>query len=574
MNGVLEKGRLSRAQEVLANHAARVAELRKPPLGPEFKVLSGSDLADALVAHRTTNKFELPADTNSALRKDRSIRAMLAYDQTAPEMDTLFDVPAEHRKTFCLAKTWLQETLKSMKTSHRFRPPSGETHVSSKGSVDLFFKLRDAEQWTVSWDCLKPAASLAYNNLYLRRLVKARFWHTDYAKEFAQSWYEEAVLAGVRPGFYCFHRMFAKLVDIVGTSRLTTVPKDNSSDRVITCEPLWNMIVQLSISADLKDALFASRGYDLDSRQLLHHTLIRHDNKVTIDLKNASNSNWLGPFKLLFPPKVVERVLAARTGIVEFEDEYHPLNMLAPMGCGYTFEIMTLTLLSYARVFDPGATVFGDDVILEQKSAPAFIRFVSAMGWQLNDQKSFIDGNFRESCGGFYDLTTDTALVSYDVHYPETFYDVLVIANKMYRILVANQIGWELRRLVLQVYVDLILIIPDVLYRYETVDVEKLPDGVVLVPTNIPLGSFKPTVFNEELRKYFHREVIVQRKLKNTSVIKIPRKLNGVSLTMAAAYFQRGASYDVPIRKTKLSYETCVGSAGVPISGIPLMSFI
>lgn len=573
MRSVLEKGRLSRAQEVLANHVAQVAELGKPPLGPQFKKLFGSDLADALVAHRVTNKFEVPAETNGDLRRERSIRAMLAYDQTGPEMETLFDVPPKHRKTFCMAQTWLKATLKSFKTSHRFRPPSGETHVSSSGEVDLFFKLRDAKQWTVSWDCLEPAASLAYNNLYLRRLVKARFWHSDYAKEFAQSWYEEAAAAGTRPGFYCFRRMFAYVVEIVGTSRLTTVPKDNSSDRVITCEPLWNMIVQLSISADLKCCLSAT-GYDLETRQSLHHTLIRHDNKATIDLKNASNSNWLGPFKLLFPPKIVEKVMAARTGIVEYEDEYHPLNMLAPMGCGYTFEIMTLTLLSYARVFDSGASVFGDDIIIERDSAPAFIEFLSSMGWQLNDQKSFADGNFRESCGGFYDLASDTALVSFDVHYPETFFDVTVIANKMYRILNANQIGAELRKLVLQVYTDLILLIPDVLYRYETVDVERLPDGVVLVPKNIPLGAFAPNRFTEELRKYFHREVVVQRKLKNTSVIKIPRKVNGVSLTMAAAYFQRGASYDVPIRKTKLCYETCVGGAGVPISGIPLMSFI
>lgn len=230
--------------------------------------------------------------------------------------------------------------------------------------------------------------------------------------------------------------MFASICKIVSCSRVTTVPKNLKEDRVISCEPFWNMVVQLSIAADLRQTLLTQIGVDLRFTQQLHRSRIKNPDDATIDLSNASNSNWMCWLEFLWPKNVLDRLKKARTGLFTWDDKdgntlYQPVNMLAPMGCGFTFEVMTITLLAICRSLDSDASVFGDDIIISRKKVHLLTLTLEYTGWSLNVSKSFTEGNFRESCGSFVDLSNKQYLLSYDILWPENMNDVFVIIQKL-----------------------------------------------------------------------------------------------------------------------------------------------
>lgn len=457
-------GSVTVAQDVLSELKQTLHTLSLPPLGPDFRTMSGAGLADALVAYRATKKYQAPSESDSA-RKARSIQKMLDFDQKGPvQVPSLRDIPLPIRRVLLHAKAWLGDTLRNYRSSNTCRFPTGESYTSQMGWVDVVAKLSSDTAWEVSMGCVTAAAGICYNNMQLKRLVKARFRSLRVVETRPRRWYEEARAAGRKVGFYVFTRMFLACCDIVGVSRVTTVPKDNEQDRVITCEPFWNMVVQLSVAQDLRSSLKSTRGITLETAQDLHRSLIAHDSIATIDFSNASNSNWLCWLRFLWPPRVLSKILEARTGLFEVEGEdgieYHPVNMLAPMGCGFTFEVMTLTLLAISRSLDSGSRVFGDDVIIRKDVASEFIQVMDFLGWQINEKKTFVEGNFRESCGGFYSLPDRSYLVSYDFWWPETLGDVFLSIQKIENILFARQVSPMVSRPLARAWLRMIHAIP------------------------------------------------------------------------------------------------------------------
>jgi len=76
------------------------------------------------------------------------------------------------------------------------------------------------------------------------------------------------------------------------------------------------------------------------------------------------------------------------------------------MGNAFTFELETLIFHSLAlAVCDhlglstTDVTTFGDDVILPKQGVDLFYRVLRTCGFIPNQEKSFSDGPFRESCG-------------------------------------------------------------------------------------------------------------------------------------------------------------------------------
>lgn len=492
MKVVLEKGRVTAGQDVLETLINQLRMLGTPPLGPEFTKISGIRLNDALVIHRLTSKFERPIKGKENEKRLVSIQKMLDYDSSYLENRKTFFKKKGVVSHFLAARAWLHTNLKGYKMSNAIEFPSGESVNSMSGYVDLYYKLTEQTQWTVSMHCVKHASRIAYNCRSLKRVVIDRYNSMNLGASCKKRvWAKEAMHLGKHVGSYVFSRMFLYTVDIVGVSRLTTVPKNNKEDRVISCDPVWNLVVQRGIALGLLGRIRHHTGVDIQQLQEVHRTYIKDRANATIDLSKASDSNWLNLFTLLFPRKIVRDVLDARTGLVEVDNEYVVLNQLAPMGCGFTFEIMSITLMALARVLDPYATVFGDDIIINQKSAPRFINVIENLGWKINIDKSFIDGNFSESCGGFYNHTTKEHIISHDLFFPETFADILSACNKLSRILKANQVSPTLRGFLLQGYTSLLKIIPSVAYTWdELVDGEEAQ--LVWVPKSIPLESFRP----------------------------------------------------------------------------------
>lgn len=566
--------RLEAARGAQVKLVRRLAGLGTPALGPDFATLGGEDLADALVVHRLSKHFQGDgSQTNPKVRKDSTIAAMLHYDST--KAITRFDyrtLPQPYRGQVLMARASLATFFKGFKQSRRFRAPTGETVVGTGGLVDLMFKLSDPQQWNVSFEAASDAAAICYNNTSLKRLVKERFRETvPLWNVHVRRLYKRARELGVSPGWYVFKQMFLSCCTIKNYSRLSTVAKNATTDRPISMEPLWNMIAQLSFARDLRDQLMLVYGIDLTQRANLHRTLIRHARKATVDFSNASNSNWLAVLEFLLPPKIFRKLCDLRTPVCEYKGRFHHYNMLAPMGCGFTFEVMTIVLLHLGRVLDKGCTVFGDDVIIEADQASTFIGLTQHLGWVVNTSKTFLEGNFRESCGGFHDLSTKTDILSYEMHEIKDEIGICVTANKLYRLITRGTISLDLKQLLYSCYRSLIRVLPDDVYRSPDEVLEDLPDGVALVdPRLIVSNTSKVSALASS---YLHT------KMRNARVFGYqPIHLEAVDSprVLLASFLHRGSSYtpeqrtvDKKVIKTVV-YADCNGS----LASVPLLSFI
>lgn len=546
-----------------------------PALGPDFADLGGADLADALVVHRLVKHFSTAGEVDKTSRRNGTIRSMIEYDRQGLTTFDYRKLPQPFRGHALKARSSLHSFFKGMKRGRRFRAPSGETALSARGEVDLMFKLADPQQWRVSLEAAREAAAIGFSNVQLKRLIKQRFkeeYPLDWRRR-CDAWYRESCGQNkVHRGLYVFQRMFLSCCVIQNYSRLSTVPKNAAVDRPISMEPLWNMICQLSYAHDMRMHLLSQMGIDLRSRAQLHRTLIRHAEKATVDFSNASNSNWLVVLRFLLPPKVFSKLCELRTPVCEFKGRFHHYNMLAPMGCGFTFEVMTIVLLHLARVLDPGATVFGDDVIIEANVAGEFMELCKLLGWVVNTSKTFVEGNFRESCGGFHDLSTKTDLVSYEMHEIEDDFDACTTCNKLYRIVEARQTSQALREVLWGSYCSLIELLPhDVQRRVSEVGASPIPDGVVLVPDDWEVDRDTSAIGNF-IRTALQGQHRLARHFCYIPTLLEPR---GSPQVHMASYMFRGSGYTPSLRGAdKLVKQTVIADHNGALASAPLFTFI
>lgn len=216
---------------------------------------------------------------------------------------------------------------------------------------------------------------------------------------------------------YDEQRRSSGVVQVSG-SRLTTVPKNEDTERTIAIEPLGNMALQLAAGRYLEDVL---RYIGLDIRdQQKYNKLLAHRGSIdgslaTIDLKSASDMISIDLVRALMPVGWFDLLLRLRSPEIELPDGTAlRLHMISTMGNGFTFPLMTLllTALIYGfraqrggpnlRIDWNSTAVFGDDIIVPTHEYDDFCEVLHRAGLVVNHDKSFRDGWFRESCGGDY----------------------------------------------------------------------------------------------------------------------------------------------------------------------------
>lgn len=210
---------------------------------------------------------------------------------------------------------------------------------------------------------------------------------------------------------------------VIQGSRLTTVPKNEDTERTIAIEPSGNMALQLAAGEYLTRGL-RYIGLDIRSQQPLNKALALRGSMdggiATIDLKSASNLYGLDLIRLLMPEKWVRLLEAIRSEEIELPDGTScALNMVSTMGNGFTFPLMTLVNAALLYGFRCGrggpnlfidwssSAIFGDDIIVPTEEYLQFCDVLVSAGLVVNSDKSFSDGPFRESCGGDYHLGVD-----------------------------------------------------------------------------------------------------------------------------------------------------------------------
>jgi len=197
-------------------------------------------------------------------------------------------------------------------------------------------------------------------------------------------------------------------VSLRSASKVTCVPKDAKTDRIIAIEPHLNIYVQLGIGALIRRQL-KRFGVDLDDQtrnQKLAQSALA-TGLATIDLSSASDTVSRELVWLLLPVEWASLLDLARTEYAEIEGEEIRLEKFSSMGNGYTFELESLIFYSLALASSGkkgGVNAYGDDIILPSAAAPVLVEALDFLGFSVNARKTFLAGRFYESCGkDFFD---------------------------------------------------------------------------------------------------------------------------------------------------------------------------
>lgn len=213
-------------------------------------------------------------------------------------------------------------------------------------------------------------------------------------------------------------------------AKLIAVPKTIKTPRLIAAEPLsfqWcqqgiRHFLYRSVASSMFSAFVDFRRQDrngqlaLDASQTGLH--------CTIDLSSASDRISCWHVERLFrrSPALLDALRASRSLFIEQDisrksPRYHILRKYSTMGNATTFPVQSLFFLAvalgslfYARsqkvttsgikaLGEREVLVFGDDIIIPKDCVVATIGALTALGLRVNPDKTFTEGNFRESCG-------------------------------------------------------------------------------------------------------------------------------------------------------------------------------
>lgn len=196
---------------------------------------------------------------------------------------------------------------------------------------------------------------------------------------------------------------------LVPGGRYDTVPKTVLTDRSILVEPRLNTLLQKRIGEQLR-GLLKRVGVDLDdqSRNQSLASFAKRLQLATLDLEAASDSVSRKVVELLLPPVWLDMLDDLRSKWYQDVDgSCKRLEKFSSMGNGFTFELESLIFWALAEAASDMSYryivgVYGDDIIVHADVAPLLTETFTFLGFTVNTEKSFVSGEFFESCGKHY----------------------------------------------------------------------------------------------------------------------------------------------------------------------------
>lgn len=199
--------------------------------------------------------------------------------------------------------------------------------------------------------------------------------------------------------------------------RFAGVPKDAMKNRGICVGPSLNTFYQLGVGRHLKRRL-SQHGYDLKDGQNLHRRVAKWASEdgsyATIDLSSASDTVSRNLVRFLLEDTWLEVLETLRVPSTKIDGALQNLQKFSAMGNGYTFELETIIFSAICEsvmehsglTARPGRNIFvyGDDLILPSDCCRNLLSVLSYCGFTPNKRKTYLDGPFRESCGGDFFL--------------------------------------------------------------------------------------------------------------------------------------------------------------------------
>ena len=227
--------------------------------------------------------------------------------------------------------------------------------------------------------------------------------------------------------------------EVVGNV-LFTVPKKVDIDRPACKEPDWNMYLQKGIGTHFRKSLLRHK-INLND-QSINRSLAREgsitNSLSTMDLSSASDSVTRELVFQLLPVTWFTLLDSVRSPTTVIDGDMHTNEMFSSMGNGFTFELESLLFyaitrtVAYFRGVKGVVSVYGDDIICPSGIYHYLAYVLGVLGFQVNPDKSFFNGPFRESCGGHYYDGFD--ITPFYLRSPiATLPDLIDVANKLRR---------------------------------------------------------------------------------------------------------------------------------------------
>jgi len=244
------------------------------------------------------------------------------------------------------------------------------------------------------------------------------------------------------------HTRFGEQLVVGG--KLFFVPKTTDISRTCCTEANVDMLIQKAVGAHLERCLVGFYGIRLDTQPDINRALCRTGSANgaygTIDLVSASDSISVELIRLCPIPPFMRAVIRESAGDKAVLPDGSIINkgMISTMGNGFTFPLQTIIFASVVRAVyiamglpmrcplgRPNFGVFGDDIVVDRKAYYGVISFLQVLGFEVNDQKSFNTGSFRESCG--HDYFSGYQIRGVYIRSLETHQDVASAFNRLAR---------------------------------------------------------------------------------------------------------------------------------------------
>jgi len=210
-----------------------------------------------------------------------------------------------------------------------------------------------------------------------------------------------------------FDSRVEKRLEYCGYNKLLFVPKTAKCSRTIAVEPLGNSFVQKGVDTYLRERIKHVSGIDLTDQTrnqalAFSGSLGGYDPYVTIDLSSASDSVSIELVRDILSPEWFAFLNDLRSPSYVLNGIEHPYQKFCSMGNGFCFPLETAIFLAACHAVcelsgsNDDFSVYGDDIIIRQSKALVLLELLKALGFEINPEKTFIYGPFRESCGEDY----------------------------------------------------------------------------------------------------------------------------------------------------------------------------
>lgn len=206
------------------------------------------------------------------------------------------------------------------------------------------------------------------------------------------------------------------------------VPKKFDSLRGITLNTLIGTFISGAIGNVMAKRL-KDYGLNIKKLQEKHGVYARIFSNTrthaTADLSLASQSITKQHIDCLFSVDWADAMEEGRIKLINLAGDVHRTPTYAGMGIGFTFPLQTIlfySLLEAIRTLTKTqgfVSVYGDDLVYPRR----IHRYVSAilprLNFILNEDKTYVEENFRESCGSDFYRGVDVRPFSYEGRYRE-----------------------------------------------------------------------------------------------------------------------------------------------------------